>query len=260
MGKESYYKKSGTFQSYIKFTNQKELLVEHLKKKLPENFNFSKYKNFVFTDIGAGDGRLTIPLINFLKDQIKLEVNCFEHSELIDEIKENCSYKNVKYFKNKIEEVEIPKSDFILMSYVLAYLTDPLETIKRIYNSLNENGVLLIVKVNVDSDDYKFKNFLRKEKETINKDKVKSWKMTVSEFLSSEGIKFNVENFESEIKLPEIENLNNETKSMVGFFYNKPFEELTKKDLDKFKEGAERFSINGVLKKKEDYIWIYKSQ
>ena len=65
MSYNNFYKKqSNIFQTYIKNTNQKEILIKNLVKKISEDFDLEKDKEFVFTDIGAGDGRVTIPIIN----------------------------------------------------------------------------------------------------------------------------------------------------------------------------------------------------
>lgn len=158
MSSKNFYKKqSSTFQAYIKNTNQKEILAKNIIKKISSSFNLREDKEFVFTDIGAGDGKVTIPVINYLQNKCDLVCNIIEPSNLIEDFQKNCSLKNVNYFKKKIDDLVIPKSDFILVSHVLVYLDDLNKAVQDVHVALKDGGIALIIETNPDSNDVKMK-------------------------------------------------------------------------------------------------------
>ncbi len=194
--KKFYEKQSDIFQIYIKNTDQKEILVKNIINKLSSLFEFDKNKDFVFTDIGAGNGKVTIPVIDFLTDKAKLTCNIIEPSDLIDVFKKNCNAKNINYFQNKIDDIKIPKSDFILASHLLVYLDNYQEAIKKIYKALNKNGVALFVKNNSNTDDLRLKIMLGRNSTNtptseiikfINTQKLKLENETISSNIDTSG-------------------------------------------------------------------------
>ncbi|MBU0459176.1 MAG: class I SAM-dependent methyltransferase [Nanoarchaeota archaeon] len=254
--KKFYEKQSSTFQVYIKNTNQKEILVKNIIKKLSSSFKLKKDQNFVFTDVGAGDGKVTIPIINFLKNKAKLTCNVIEPSDLIDDFKKNCNFDKINYSKKKIDDVKIPKSDFILVSHVLVYLENYQKTIKNIYASLKDEGIALIVTTNPKSGDVLLKIKLGRDFASLkNLDLTKN----IINSLKNNNLKHQLETIPSEINTLECISLNEDGKAIISFFYHKPFDELTNKDIKDFQNAVNGLSNkDNKLTKKEDYIWILK--
>lgn len=257
MSRKNFYKnQSGTFQAYIKNTNQKEILAKNIVKKISSSFNLSKGKEFVFTDIGAGDGKAAISVINFLQGKSNLICNIIEPSDLIEDFKKNCNFKNVNYYKKKIDDLTIPKSDFILVSHVLVYLDDLSKAVQDVYAALKDGGMALIIETNPDSDDVKMK--IKLKRVFVSQ---KNLKMTreIINFLKTNSIQHQVEVIPSEINTLGCVSLNENGKTIISFFYHKPYHELTESEIKDFKMALGQVSSSGEkLTKKEDYVWIYK--
>lgn len=257
MSSKNFYKnQSGTFQAYIKNTNQKEILAKNIVKKISSSFNLSKDKEFVFTDIGAGDGKVTIPVINFLHGKTNLICNIIEPSDLIEDFKKNCNFKNINYYKKKIDDLTIPKSDFILVSHILVYLDDLSKAVQDVYAALKDDGMVLIIETNPDSDDVKMKIKLKRVFASQ-----KNLKMTgeIINFLKTNSIRHQAEVIPSEINTSGCVSLNEDGKAIISFFYHKPFDELLEKEIVDFQTAVKQLTDGGnKLSKKEDYVWIYK--
>ena len=249
-----YEKQSNIFQIYIKNTTQKQILVKNIIAKLKSSFKLKEKLDFVFTDIGAGDGKVTIPIIKFLEEQTKLTCHVIEPSDLIDAFKQNCKSNNVQYYKQKIDEFKIPRSDFILVSHVLVYVDDYEKTIQKIYAALKDTGIALLIETNPHSDDDQLKL-------KLGKTKLKKFNLTsdIIKFLKANSIKHQLETVDSEIDTSGCISLNEEGKALISFFYHKPFQELTKKEITDLQNAIKELANEShKLTKKEDYVWIFK--
>ena len=256
--KKFYEKQSSTFQRYMKNTDQKEILVKNIISKVSSSLKLSKNKEFIFTDIGAGDGKITIPVVNFLKATTKLTCEVIEPSELIDKFKENCNFEGIDYYKNKIEDIEIPKSDFILVSHVLSYFDDYKKTIKNICNSLKKGGIALFVETDSKSDEVLLKIKLEKLGQEFASLRNLDLIERIINFLEINKIKYQHEIISSEINTSGCLSLNKNGKSIISFFYHEPFDDLTPKDLQNFQEVIKESANNdNKLTKREDYVWIF---
>ena len=252
--KKFYEKQARIFQVYIKNTTQKQILVKNIISKLESSFKLKEDKEFVFTDIGAGDGKAAIPIINFLEEITKLACCVIEPSELINTFKQNCKSKNVRYYQQNIDEFKIPLSDFILVSHVLVYVDDYEKIIKNIYASLKDNGIALLIETNPNSDDDQLKL-------KIGKTKLKKFGLTadIIKFLKANNIKHKLETIDSKINTSGCISLNEEGKALISFFYHKSFQELTKKEITDLQNAIKELANeSGKLTKKEDYVWIFK--
>jgi len=251
---EIYDNNEGVFYTYVKNITQKPILITNIIKKLASRI--SNYKQFVFTDIGAGYGVITIPVIDYLKDKTTLKCHCLEPSKLISQIKENCKFDNVTYYKEKIEEFNIPNSDFILFSHVLTNIKNHLPIVDKTYDSLNKKGFALMVTTNKDSDDVKLKVKLRK-----NEDKVRKLTFTDSilNHLKGKKISYEHEIIHSKMDYSGCLELTKEGKDMLAFFYKKPFVKINKAEIKAFQVALRELSSSGKIIKKEDYIWIYQT-
>jgi len=137
--KELYSKSPEWFLSYIEQTNQKQILIENIKKTL-EMLPIQADQDFVFTDIGAGNGVITLPIVHFLNDEKRthLTTNVIEYSDALAAIiqrkleKDNL-LENTNIYCNHMEDVAIPESDFILAAHVLLYLDDVHKELERIW-------------------------------------------------------------------------------------------------------------------------------
>lgn len=219
-----------------------------------------KNQEFVFTDVGAGDGKLTIPIINFLNKKTKLICNVIEPSDLIETFKKNCSINNVNYYKDKVENLKIPKSHFILASHLLVYLDNYKNTLKDLYQHLWEGGILLIVETNPKSDDVLLRSKLGEKfvKESLALKNLTLTKDLLS-FLKTNDISHQYKLTLSEIDISECFKLSDEGKAIISFFFHESFESLTKKTILNVQNILNDLANKSKkLIKREDYIWIFK--
>jgi 16S rRNA G527 N7-methylase RsmG len=249
-----YEKNAHILLTYIKNTNQKEILVKNIINRLSSSFRLDG-QDFVFSDIGAGDGAVTIPVIDFLKDKTRLACHIIEPSDLMDIFKKNCALKNMTYYKEKVDEVKVAKSDFILASHVIFLLDDYEKTIKNLYASLKKDGILLIVETNKKSGDILLKMRSGQDFETLINF---GWTDKMENFLKMNNIKYLIKVVSSDIVVSSCASLNAEGKAMISFFYHKPFEELTKGEIRGVLGAIKELAKNGKLIKKENYFWISK--
>ena len=150
-----YKDNSSIFQKYISLTNQKQILIDKVCKKIIDNINLKKIK---LLDIGCADGAVTLKIIENIRNSYQLEVTVIEAStELINRFKSKMEY-DINFINENVESIDIlPQSDFILMAHIVSYINNLDCFLDKIINSLNENGIALIVVSNDYSDDKKVK-------------------------------------------------------------------------------------------------------
>lgn len=237
------------FQKYIELTNQKQLLIDKVYKKIIDN-NVSKKLDFL--DIGCADGMVTIQIIDKLKESYQLEVTAIELStQLLSHFKSRTNY-NINFINDNIESLnELPKADFILIAHVVSYIDNLERFLDKVMNSLNHNGIALIVISNDYSDDKKVKSSLKKKNcdDTIL--------ANIKKFLSKKKVKYDVEIVESEIDVSGIENMDENGKTIIEFFKHKKFEDISLDEINDIRNIILKMSNeNKKIIKREDYIWI----
>ena len=245
-----YIENPTTFQKYIALTNQKQILVDMVCKKIEEK-NPSK---LMFLDIGCADGVVTNQIIERIGKSYELVVNCIEKSaKLINDFKSKTNY-DITFINTNIELLnKLPNSDFILIAHVVSYIEDLEKFIDKVINSLNFKGVALIVVSNDYSDDKKVKNFLKKQntKDTIS--------TNVKKILSDKKVKYEVKTIMSFIDISGIKNMDENGKTIVEFFKHKKFEDIPSDEINDIKNTILNIANgNDKLIKREDYIWIFK--
>lgn len=246
-----YIENPKIFQKYIALTNQKQILVDMVCKKIEEKKGATKLK---FLDIGCADGYVTTQVIDRISKSYQLEINCIETSiELINEFKTQTNY-DINFINTSVELLnKLPKSDFILIAHVVSYIEDLEKFIDKVIDSLNFKGVALIVVSNDYSDDKKVKNFLKKQntKDTIS--------TNVKKILSDKKVKYEVETIMSFIDISGIKNMDKNGKTIVEFFKHKKFEDIPSNEINDIKNTILNIANgNDKLIKREDYIWIFK--
>ncbi len=155
MKNNKLYKYNELLDFYTELTSEKEKLAKIILNLLPKNRD--KY-----LDVGSGNGQL----MSFL-------INEFNYIEAIESNK--MFSKRLKLITNnitwgKIEEINLYKKfDFILASHVLGYISNELkpQVLKKIYEVMNKNGVLVFVYNSIKSDIFKILDIVNKN--TLNK-------------------------------------------------------------------------------------------
>ena len=106
-----YKENPSIFQRYIALTNQKQILIDKVYKKIIEN-NISKKISLL--DIGCADGMVTDKIIDKLRQLYQLEVTGIETSkELINQFKARTDY-DINFINDNVESMDrLPKSDFM---------------------------------------------------------------------------------------------------------------------------------------------------
>ena len=244
-----YKENPSIFQKYIALTNQKQILIDKVCKKIIEN-NISKELSLL--DIGCADGMVTDKIIDKLRQLYQLEVTCIETSkELINQFKARTDY-DINFINENVESLDkLPKSDFILIAHVVSYINNLEKFIDKVINSLNSKGIALIVVSNDYSDDKKVKKALngQNSEDTIS--------ASVKSILYEKNIKYDVEVVESKIDISGIEDMNENGKIIIEFLKHKRFEEISSAEINNIRNTILKIANeNKIIIKREDYIWI----
>ena len=244
-----YKENPSIFQKYIALTNQKQILIDKVCKKIIEN-NISKKLSFL--DIGCADGIVTDQIIDKLIQLYQIEVTGIETSkELINQFESRTNY-DINFINENVELLDkLPKSDFVLWAHVVSYIDNLEKFIDKVINSLNSKGIALIVVSNDYSDDKKVKNISKGQKieDTIS--------TSVKSILSKKKVKYDIEVVESEIDVSGIEDMNENGKTIIEFFKHKGFEEISSDEINNIRNTILNIANeNKKIIKREDYIWI----
>lgn len=244
-----YKENPSIFQNYISLTNQKQILIDKVCKKIIEN-NISKKLSFL--DIGCANGIVSDQIIDKLIQLYQIEVTGIETSkELINQFESRTNY-DINFINENVELLDkLPKSDFVLLVHVVSYIDNLEKFIDKVINSLNSKGIALIVVSNDYSDDKKVKNILKGQKieDTIS--------TSVKSILSKKKVKYYVEVVESEIDVSGIEDMNENGKTIIEFFKHKRFEEISSDEINSIRNTILNIANeNKKIIKREDYIWI----
>ncbi len=246
------YSKQGSFPKFITQTDEKEVTLRYILDKLKEKYDSRDYKKFTFTDIGAGEGTLTLPIIQYLGKQTNLESYCIEPSSLIELLRKKCGPK-VHYIQEGMEETDLPKSDFILIAHAMQYLQDRRKFAKSLKKALNPHGKILVVGAHRESDDLRFKRELKPKKVLTGNEKPKE---NLFEYLEQEGFKITREYLKSTINISEAQRVRGVGKDIISFFYHKPFSEISNEEIRRFQELSRKFAPDGKLTKLLQFIWV----
>ena len=250
--RDSSYSKEGAFPAFLTQTNEKGITLNYILNQLDIKYHLKNYKKFTFTDIGAGDGTLTLPIMEYLARLVNLETYCIEPSSLIDILKKRCGLK-VHYIQEGMEETSIPKSDFILIAHAIQYLKDRKKFAKNLKQALNSNGKILVVGTHPESDDLKFKKELKLKVLLAESKKPLE---NLFEYLEQEGFKVTREYLKSTIYLTNAQKINKIGKEVISFYYHKPFSEISKEEIINFQKLARKFAPEDKLTKLLQFIWV----
>ena len=249
---DSSYSLKGAFPQFLKQTDEKKITVKYILSKLREKYSFSNYTKFSFTDIGAGESAVTSPIIEFLRRNVNLEAHLIEPSSLMKILKKRCG-PNVDYIWAGMEDKPLPKSDFILMAHAIQYVKDRRSFAKSLENALNSNGKILVVGTHSESDDLRLKRELKYEEKIKKKEKPRE---NLFEYLEKEGFKVTREYVKSKIDINNALKMNKDGEGILAFYYHKPFSEISKEEILRFKKVAEKYAPKGKLTKRLQFIWV----
>lgn len=140
---ELYKENPSIFQKYIALTNQKQILIDKVCKKIIED-NISK--KIYLLDIGCADGMVTDQIIDKLIQLYQIEVTGIETcKELINQFKARTVY-DITFINDNVESLDkLPKSDFILIAHVVSHVDNLEKFLDKVINSLNSKGIALMV-------------------------------------------------------------------------------------------------------------------
>ena len=155
-----------------------------------------------------------------------------------------------------MEEIELPKSDFILMAHSINNLTNRKSFAKKVKDSLNPKGNLLVVGAKSDSEEWMFRKELNAKPKSR---KVKSKRENLFEYFREPEYSITPEFGEAIIDLTGAFELTPAGKGVISFYYGRPFESLSKVEVSRFHELAEKYAPDRKLIKKLRYVWVKKS-
>lgn len=208
------------FLNYLKYSNEKDNLIDFLINQLPEN---TSKRKVVITDIWAWNWILAMKLIDRLRGKIDFEYNFIEPSkQLIENFVKNCNFlENVNIINDYVENITIPKSDLIICTYVFQIFWDYRGIIDKLYNNLNSKWQIVIVNPNID--------FEKKLKEMIGQTTSYMWRFKeIVDYLESKKLVYYNKKLVYNIR--NVEEIINQTPlgiSILSFILYLPFNSLS---------------------------------
>ncbi|MDD5197469.1 MAG: Fic family protein [Candidatus Gracilibacteria bacterium] len=248
---EDFYKEGPEFfTDFLKNTDEKKVLSEKithfLKTKYPKT-------SLIISDIGAGNGIIAKDIIQYVRSTHRpFQYNYLEPSHtLIEHFAQDFDCKGVVFYEGNIEYATLPKSDFIILSHVLQYIEDIEGVLTKLLTTLTPGGTLLIVQPSIES-----KEMLLKEKIGIRYSTSIERTFPILQKIQES---FSYERVESSIyHMEDIQNLNENGKKMISFFYNRPFDIIKDEEVERIQNVVKELGVTDCLKKEEDYIWVEK--
>ncbi len=244
-----YSENPSIFQKFVLLTNQKQILIDKVVRKIRNNYS---KRNIKFLDIGCADGAVTIPIIEELSKSNNITTTGIEYSKtLLNDFKNNTDIK-VNFINKDVELLEeLPLSDFVLISHVLPYINDLESFLDKVIKALPKNSIALIVVSNPLSNDTKIKNQMldKKTKEPLS--------TKIQELLNKKKILFEKEVIESTMDVSGLHNMSEDGKTLIEFFNHKKIDKIPYNDIQNMRKLILSYANQeGHLIKKEDYFWI----
>ncbi|EKD65785.1 MAG: tRNA-adenosine deaminase [uncultured bacterium (gcode 4)] len=234
----------------INNTNQKDIIAQtifDIIQKLDK-------EEIIISDIWAGNWIIANKIIaNFQKLNKKYVYNYIESSyELIEEFKKNNTNKNVIFYNKLIENIDLPRSDIIILSFVFRSIWNIKELLKIVYKKLNYWWTIIIVNKDINSIESILRKNLWYTINDINENIILS--------LEELNISYTTEVKESHLYwVEEIINLTQKWKNMISFMIFKMFEKLKDNEIVLIIKNIKDYIKDWKLLKKEKYIYIQKS-
>ncbi|MDP3003966.1 MAG: class I SAM-dependent methyltransferase [Candidatus Azambacteria bacterium] len=129
------------FEKFLAHTNEKEVLFDEIVKEI------ERCKTRSLLDIGAGDGRLSIPLSKKVTTYLAVEPK--------ESFAEKLRAANIRTIQGTFP-VEIPETfDFVLSSHSISYDKELYEAfLQKAWSLLNPEGTFLIITYRGQEDDW----------------------------------------------------------------------------------------------------------
>ena len=253
LGNFIFYNKSKVFKRYIQLTNEKEVLFDKISSKVISRWE--PLEDIVFTDVGAANGEVMLPVLYELADYFKLESHILEPTNLIKEAEEECEAKNVHFHKTRIDNAALTPSDFVLVDHIVVNFRNLEKELLKIYDAIKPGGIALIIVDHHDSRE------LRVKKEMGNKklyNKEIQLKDKVEEIFIYNGIDYSRDKVESQVDVSGVFEMNDDGKALVEYYCNKPFTNISKKVIEHCRMMIMQLAKGNQLSRKEAYFWIEK--
>ena len=244
-----YNKNKSVFIDFINRTNQKDIIANTVM----ENISWiTTDSNLVITDIGAGSGIIASKILSGILGKYDSVYRYIEPSrELIAEFNDNHSYENVIFINEFIQNVDLPKSDVIIASFVFQAIWEKRNLLKKMYDALNAWWVIIMVNQNIETLDFRLKHLLWYSFADVTSD--------ILFELDGLGIMCSHEIKDSYFYwVQDILSLNEIWKNCISFLLFKNFEHITPSEVGKVLDYIKKNSIDNRLVRREDYIYIRK--
>lgn len=225
-----YNSRSQSFSNYLKWSNEKSVVSNALKKVLGNNQNV--------LDIGAGNGILTQKLSTSFKKVVAVEPS----RELFLKLKEKCAGKKFFLINKGFEDFNPnEKFDVILAAYVIRYLKNTNLQLKRIRDMLKEDGRFILI---ANEPERKFLNFYNRFKWKILKKRATPTYVNFSSILKENGFKFRKLKITSSLKIPN----KHAAILMLDFFFDIENEKIDDETKLKIKDYLIEHFGNGPIR------------
>ncbi len=247
----------GAFETFLARTNEKRLLASAVGATVEAMLTSGHDGPFTLTDLGAGTGAALGHLVGRLTTGAdRLHVNFVDlASGRSARFRGASALKGrIRYLWGDIMDLEIPQSDFILMSHVLLYLRDPVTAVQRAIRALKPRGVALLVGSKASRFEHELRSDLDFDFVIHDEERIMA---QAKRTLNREGVSFHTEVKESDVDVADVLALTPDGRLLISFFFHRPFDELPPTLVDAFvTKVAAAVDDQRRLRKLEEYVWV----
>ncbi len=224
----AYQDKDNSFQRFLQWTNEKEVLGEEINKHVK-----TEYESLL--DIGAGNGNLTRYYINQFKRVTLLEPSKTLYQEL------KVKFSQATIYNTSIESfVDLETYDFIVASHVFIYIKNPEQILQKLYQALNSNGLIIIIMLDKTGEYLKYIDTFasRVNVKQTKKDEYR-WE-NIIDYLGKHKIAYLLKEIDTSISAPSLQDF----MSINDFHFNTDVSHLSQLTLEEMSSYLKRYLTN----------------
>lgn len=244
-----YSGNKAVFLDFIERTNQKDVIAQAVIEMIP---TIVSNESLVITDIGAGSWIIASKILPHSQKSKNFTYYYIEPAqELIREFQGANVYENITFMQHSVENIDIPKSDIIIASFVFQAIWNKGLLLRRMYESLKPGWVIVIVNQNINTLDFTLKHLLWYSFSDVTSG-------IISE-LDTLSIQYTKETRESVFYwVQDILSLNEAGRNCISFLLFKNFENISSQEKEIVLDYIANNSRNDQCIRQEDYIYIRK--